>query len=293
MKHAFLIIAHNNFNILKYQLKILDEENVAFFIHIDKRAQVNQEELSACVKKASITFIQPKKIVWGHFSQVECELRLISAAGKKHFDYYHLISGVDMPLHTIPEMDKILGKNSFIQYIHFDSPKVASVDYDRIRYFHILPGREAWKRKINGIGIKFQKIIKVDRLRGKSIIVQKGSNWFSITDDLVQAIIRDKKKICKLLKWSFCGDEIFLQTYVINSDFRQNLSSQNFDNDYSMCLRKIDWDRGTPYIFRLTDFKELISAKELFARKFDEDVDITIVEELKGYFENKKKEKRK
>lgn len=288
MKHAFLIIAHNNFEILKYQLKILDEENSAFFIHIDKRAQIDKAELEACVKKSEIIFIPSKKIFWGHYSQVDCELRLIRTAGKRGFDYYHLISGVDMPLHTVKEMDQILQKKTSVEYIHFDASQVSTAEYDRIRYYHIMPGRENWKKIINGVGIKVQKLLGINRMKGKNITIQKGANWFTITDSLIQAVIREEPNIRKMLRWSFCGDEIFLQTYVYNSDFRNNLSTQHFNNDYSMCLRKIDWNRGNPYIYRSEDFQELITADELFARKFDEIVDIMIVKKIAAYLKAKK-----
>lgn len=283
MRHAFLIIAHNNFEILKYQLRILDGENSAFFIHIDKRANVSREKLASVVKKADITFIPSKKIIWGQFSQVDCELRLLRVASKGHFDYYHLISGVDMPLHTVKEMDEILQNNPDAEYVHFDAPQVTLADYERVSYYHIMPGRELWKRKINGIGIKLQKVMRINRLKGKNIILQKGANWFSITDDLVQNIIRDEPKIRKMLKWSFCGDEIFLQTYIYNTEARRNLFSQNFNNDYAMCLRKIDWNRGNPYVYRIDDFQELINSNALFARKFDEAIDIAVVKKISAY----------
>lgn len=283
MRHAFLIIAHNNFEILKYQLQILDGENSAFFIHIDKRANFSREKLASVVKKSDVTFIPPKKIIWGQFSQVDCELRLLRVASKGHFDYYHLISGVDMPLHTVRKMDEILQKNPTVEYVHFDAPQVTLADYERVSYYHIMPGRELWKRKINGIGIKLQKILRIDRLRGKNIILQKGANWFSITDDLVQNIIRDEPRIRKMLRWSFCGDEIFLQTYIYNTKAKKNLFSQDFNNDYGMCLRKIDWKRGNPYVYRSDDFQELINSNALFARKFDEAVDIAVVKKIAAY----------
>ena len=47
--------------------------------------------------------------------------------------------------------------------------------------------------------------------------------------------------------------------------------------------RYIDWERGSnnnPYIFRETDYEELKSAKALFARKFDLNIDKKIVEKL-------------
>lgn len=261
----------------------MDGENSAFFIHIDKRANVSREKLASIVKKANITFIPSKKIIWGQFSQVDCELRLLSVASKGHFDYYHLISGVDMPLHTVEQMNEILKKNPSVEYIHFDAPQVTLSDYERAKYYHILPGREHWKRKINGVGVKLQRMMRIDRLKGKNIILQKGANWFSITDHLVQSIIRDEPEIRKMFRWSFCGDEIFLQTYVYNTEARKNLFSKKFNNDYSMCLRKIDWNRGNPYVYRSDDFQELINSNALFARKFDENVDMEIVKKIAVY----------
>ena len=38
-KHAYLIIAHNNFEILEKTLKILDDEKNDFYIHVDKKVK--------------------------------------------------------------------------------------------------------------------------------------------------------------------------------------------------------------------------------------------------------------
>ena len=35
---------------------------------------------------------------WGDFSQVECELALFKQAAIGRYDYYHLLSGVDLPI---------------------------------------------------------------------------------------------------------------------------------------------------------------------------------------------------
>jgi hypothetical protein len=37
MKHAYLIIAHNEFKILSYLVKALDDERNDIYVHIDKR----------------------------------------------------------------------------------------------------------------------------------------------------------------------------------------------------------------------------------------------------------------
>lgn len=52
----------------------------------------------------------------------------------------------------------------------------------------------------------------------------------------------------------------------------------SFDNNYNACARYIDWERGTPYVFRKEDFDDLASSKCLYARKFDEGKDREIIE---------------
>ena len=40
------------------------------------------------------------RISWGHFAMVEAELELLRAAVPGGYDYYHLLSGVDVPVKT-------------------------------------------------------------------------------------------------------------------------------------------------------------------------------------------------
>ena len=70
-----------------------------------------------------------------------------------------------------------------------------------------------------------------------------------------------EKEIRKCFGYGLCADELFLQTIVMNSRFRNNLVNDS--------LRFIDWERGKPYTFSDEDFQLLISSNKLFARKFD------------------------
>lgn len=280
MKHAFLIIAHNEFDILKYQLKLLDAPNTAFYIHIDKRANYNELELRNCISFSYIEFIPSRKIKWGSYSQIDCELRLLKAAAHKNYDYYHLISGVDMPLHTIPEMDALLIQNMGKDYVHFDKSKVDQSIKERIQFYHIMPGRKQWQKKLNGLFVHVQRWLKVDRLKGSNIVIQKGANWFSITDRLVKDLLQNEQELKKRFRWSFCGDELFLQTYIFNTKNKEFLISLDLDNNYERCLREIDWTRGNPYVFRESDFERLMKSKCLFARKFDSHLDSMIIKKI-------------
>lgn len=283
MKHAFLIIAHNNPEILYAQLEILDSMDVDFYFHLDAKMKIDKSNLESHVLKSRIYYIRPKKIRWGHYSQIECELRLLETAvnSGKGYDYYHLLSGVDMPLKSYQDIDDFFEKNSGKEYIHFDEKTVDENIRERISMYHFCPGRTNWQRKINGIFIKIQKIIKVDRLKKLGWKVQKGANWFSITEDLAKDIVRNKEMIQKHFKYSFCGDEVFLQTYVFNSAFCSKLYSDRFDNDYHACMRLIDWKRGNPYVFGIDDLEELMECDYMFARKFDYIKKPEIVDRLK------------
>lgn len=55
----------------------------------------------------------------------------------------------------------------------------------------------------------------------------------------------------------------------MDSPFKKKLAETN--------MRLIDWNRGEPYTFRISDISELINSDILFARKFDEKIDFEIV----------------
>lgn len=113
--------------------------------------------------------------------------------------------------------------------------------------------------------------------RNRDIKFQKGTQWFSITDNLARYVVSKETWIRKVFKNTLCCDEVFLQTLVENSDFKNKLYHKKYDNDPRAIMRLIDWQRGKPYIFRECDFQELMNSEMLFARKFDEKVDSEIV----------------
>lgn len=75
-------------------------------------------------------------------------------------------------------------------------------------------------------------------------------------------------------------DEMFLQTIVYNSSFKDKLYDKDYDDSCLGNQRYIDWKRGTPYTFRNEDFEELINSNCLFARKFNEKIDCKIIDRL-------------
>ena len=57
MKHAYLILAHNNFNQLKKLINLLDDIDNDIFIHIDEKSNINLKQLELNTKFSNVKFI--------------------------------------------------------------------------------------------------------------------------------------------------------------------------------------------------------------------------------------------
>ena len=107
-KHAFLIIAHNQFDILEKLIIMLDDDRNDIFLHIDKRVEhLDKDCYLALVKHSDLHFTKRMAVYWGHSSQVDCELLLLGECLKYGpYQYVHLLSGVDLPIKTQDEIHR-------------------------------------------------------------------------------------------------------------------------------------------------------------------------------------------
>jgi hypothetical protein len=291
MIHAFLIMAHNNWLQLQQLIKLIDSESHDIYIHIDKKCKdYDEEKLRNVALKSKVYFYQEHKVFWGGFSQVEVELFLFERACENHYDYYHLISGADLPLKQNEEMDAFFEDNKGLEFIDFDEEKLKN-DPEisrRTRLFHFLQNfrRISQNKHVNAFFVFWERclllvqiILHIDRTRKLDWTIKYGSNWVSITDGLVREILSQRKKIEKVFKWTNCADEIFVQTVAFNSEYR-SMIYDNGNNSEMNNMRLIDWDRGcdgSPYTFRNGDYELLKKTDALFARKFSEVIDKDII----------------
>lgn len=57
--------------------------------------------------------------------------------------------------------------------------------------------------------------------RNGEIQFQKGTNWFSITDSLARYIVEKEDWIHAVFRNTRCCDDVFLQTIIVNSIYKQ------------------------------------------------------------------------
>lgn len=286
-KHAYLIMAHNDFSLLKKLLVLTDYENNDIYLHIDKRAEgFDLSCFQKIVKKSNLFFVDRINIEWGGESLITCELLLLKEATKKGYDYYHLLSGVDLPLKKQSEIHNFFKNNGRYEYMEFDKEAIESGSFlHRCKYWYFFQNKKGKKKGIVPFILKYleiasisiQKLFKVNRMSNNDLEYYKGSNWFSITHDLASYVLGQEKNIKKYFFKSLCADEIFLQTIAMNSPFKETII-----DDY---LRYIDWDRGSPYTFTCEDIERLKESDKLWARKFSTEKDETVINTIYQYIQ--------
>lgn len=272
-KHAYLIIAHNNFEMLKKLIHTLDDDRNDIYIHIDKKVKnVDFNDISIAAEKSKVMFVNRTKIAWGGYSMVQAELNLLKSATPEHYSYYHLLSGVDMPIKSKDYIYEFFNKHKGTEFIHFSDNEFNEKIKTRYMTYHFLQDYCGSKKNIIRVLeiliVRLQQLLHVNRTKNNNMKFCGGSQWFSITDELACYVLSNEYLIKKNFRFMLIPDEIFLQTIVYNSKYFKNVYDNTFTTDYHSCLRYVDWKRGNPYIFNINDFEELINTDHLFGRKF-------------------------
>ena len=283
-KQAILIIAHNNIEILNKLLELLDSKYFDIYLHIDLKSPIEKEDLYQC-KISTLNVYKKIKVLWGDYSGIETEMLLFNEASKNKYEYYHLISGVDLPLKSNKYIYEFFHNNYPKEFVHFETDETSERRIERIKYYHFMPyNREHYDLLDQDYAfVKKQMLDGIDRLANDNHIVKSGCNWISVTHEFLEYLLLQASYIEKTYPYTRCADEIFVQTILYNSEFRNNLYDKNYDANFDSCFRKIDWKRGIPYVWRNEDFEELKESKCVFARKFDYKTDSQIVERIYNY----------
>lgn len=293
MRHAFLVIAHNNWWQLKKLIQQLDDESNDIYVHIDKKSKdFHIDDFIGITTYLGLFFYQEYEVFWGGYSQVEVEMYLMDKAHQKGYDYYHIISGADLLLKSNSEIHDFFEKHKGLEFVDINDKKMHS-DPEikrRTKLYHFLQNyRRRYKVEfvneiftfLERLCLVLQIIVGINRTKTLDWKIKYGSNWVSITNSLVEVVLREKDKISKVFSYTNCADELFVQTVVYNCGFEERIYKAQ--DGMPSNVRYIDWSRGrngNPYTFKIKDKGILLQNKALFARKFSEKVDKEIIEQL-------------
>lgn len=83
MKHAFLIIAHNNWDYLKQVIKAMDSDLCDFYIHINSKVSFPSNiDFSESVRKSKVYFTHRIPITWGEYGICRASIIALNDAYK-------------------------------------------------------------------------------------------------------------------------------------------------------------------------------------------------------------------
>lgn len=276
MKHAYLIIAHNNFYVLDKLLELIDDIRNDIYLHIDAKCKnFDFDKYKEKIKYSNIYFVKQFNVLWGEYSLIEAEMTLFNDAYcHGGYSYYHLLSGTDLPIKSQNYIHNFFQNNNGIEFITCTTNDYAIKNNIVSRF------NSYWHT--NNLFLKFLNKIRYKRYRN-NFIVSYGSEWVSVTGDFVKCILEHKKWINKQFKYSHACDEVYKQCLAMNTEFKNKLFEKPRNQDtISFNMRLIDWSLGGahPKTFSINDLNELMNSEGLFARKFDENIDKEIVDEI-------------
>lgn len=271
MKHAYLILAHNEFEVLQRLIQAIDDERNDIYIHFDGKLKSYPVYNTY---RANLNILTNRiDVRWGDVSVVKAEYILFEEAYRHGgYAYYHLLSGVDIPLKSQDYIHHFLEENAWREFIGYYQGDISKEIERKVCMWHLFP--QSFK-DISGIQTTFKKILRAIYIRlqlllgvrrNEQVNFRKGTQWVSITEEFVGYLLQRKREVLKIYDHTFCADEIFVQTICWNSPFRERIYDAN--NERHGCLRMIGWKDNQLEEWEEKDFDVLMDSDALFARKF-------------------------
>lgn len=263
MKHAWLIIAHNEFDVLQRLISLLDHERSHFFVHIDQKVKALP---SLTVEKGRLFLLDQRVDVrWGSVSQIETELVLLETALRQgSYSHYHLLSGTHLPLKSVEELLAFYDSHAGQEVMRFWADDPGDADFKLRRYHFPLRHYKygsPFRRRLCQLGwqgvIKVQKVLGIRHLKDQRFY--KTDNWLSLTEPACRYLVENRARILKKYRWSFCGDEYFAAS---------ELKPQAFSLCDCQNLLYVEFQKDTPRTFTLADYPRLQETGYCWARKF-------------------------
>ena len=307
MQKNYLILAHKNPLQLGRMIERLDDGASKFFIHLDAKTPI--EPFAACLEGGYIRFIEPReRCVWGDFSIVRATIHLMEAASKEQ-GFFILMSGQDYPIQSQGYINAFLESNKEFDFIEIEpleekwKPKMVKA---KLEHYHILHSEERGHSNCYAPFAHcsvFQKLrtlthLLKGRLSRKNFRLlcslpkrvapferqYAGSQFWAFSERTFYAVLNyireHKAALEEYYKYTSSSDEIYFHSVLMDLVAKDSTIKLKEQITYVNYFRKNN-------VFITEDFDKLTSAKgKLFARKFDTDIDIEILNKLDSYQEN-------
>jgi hypothetical protein len=279
MRVAHLIITYTSPLQTERMIRSMQHPDFDFYIHVDKKVDISSHLFLAGIPQVYL-IDNRTDVVWAGYNTIKATIRSVEeilASGKK-YDYIHLMSGQDYPIKPANQVHDFFVKHNgheFLEFEHFD--KWSDEAYPRIQQYHLtnyrFPGRYQFQWLMN-------KLLP-SRVSPVQMEYFGSSMFWALTPMCLRYVIdflKSNPKFQRFMHFTWGADEFLFQTLVLNSSFKTNVLNNN--------LLFLDRGKGEahPNIITTAHYQAMLQSEKLFARKFDQSVDVSIMDMLDRHF---------
>jgi hypothetical protein len=281
MNIAHLILTHKNPQQLRRLIQSMDHPFFDFYIHLDKKIDAKPYTFLSQMK--NVFMIEHRaRVYWAGYGSIQATLNGFREIVTKNYDYINVISAQDFPLKSPQHIYEYISDRAGKEFITCESIEDEWKEAaPRVKQYHLINWRVPGKYRLS----KLANIFPPARKFPLDYNIVGRSNWFTLTNKAARYILDFEKSnpaYVRYFKYCWGADEFFFSTILFNSAFRNQISNN---------LIYVDWivpkKTGHPKILGTSDFEKLKSSDKLFARKFDGDVDSTIITLLEDWIKDK------
>lgn len=273
MKHAYLILAHNEPELLSLLVERLDDVRNDIYIHFDRKLSILPDIKT---QHAGLYILKDRVDVrWADVSMLEAEYKLFHAVvdSGSQYSHHHLISGVDLPLKNQDYIHSFFAQHQAKEFVGLHQRPMNSHADRALHYWH------PFTRSFRGSGCVFaikrilrylviQTQVLLGIRRNTAIPFHKGGQWVSITRELIDYLLEQEERAFTIFSRTFGADEYFVPTLIWDTPFMERLFDATDESRGAM--RYIGWRADGQLIdFTPQDLPALQQTEYLFARKFN------------------------
>lgn len=292
---AYFILVHRYPSQFRKLFNAVYDPSNYYLIHIDKRAgKALYKEVEAFLADfPNSSLLKSQNVVWGGYSMVDAELKgmkkLLELSLK--WDFFINLSGQDFPLKSQSFIKDFLKNNLGKDFMLIaDQAKLRPNTLNRIENYFV-------ETKSGFSGAPFKRPYLTN------VVPYIGGQWKILSRRCCEFISSSPKvaKFRKFYKHTLIPDEGFFQTVLMNTSYPGRIINDDKraiiwipdiisnSKKLSVSSTKSLIASGTiklrPKTFTVKDLPFLLTSKALFARKFDENIDLSIFDLLESHIQ--------
>jgi hypothetical protein len=270
---------------LERLVKRLYHPNFDFYIHVDSNTSLAPFQYLEALPNVYFTR-KMYPMIWASYRLIEALSLFMEEllASDRNYDFISAFTGQDYPIQPTNYIYDYFSNrlnNSFITLEDQDSPWYKRCE-SRFKTYHMTYYRFRGRYAIQSL---LQLLPPRKMPLFNTIYGGPRASWWTLSAEMARYVVdflKANPNIVRYCRYTWAPDEFLIPTIIMNSTHR-NKVIQNSG-------RYIDWSNGgsSPKILTTEDLKPLLRSNQLFARKFDINVDTQILNQLDEHFSDKK-----